>query len=128
MQKIDLGLSRFIKKIDIFRFWIHNLLDLKNRINFHYYNLFPACLGISVENYVFRKSSDKTYVRTNDAARRVVALVGADIFGLGGVRALFDVGGVSRRALFLRGRRSALSFAVLFAGIFRRVAARDVRR
>jgi len=30
MQKIDLGLSWFIKKIDIFRFWIHNLLDLKN--------------------------------------------------------------------------------------------------
>ena len=63
MQKIDLGLSWFIKKIDIFRFWIHNLLDLKNRINFHYYNLFPACLGISVENYVFRKSSYKTLVR-----------------------------------------------------------------
>ena len=116
-----------MKKIDIFYIRIHNLLDLNNQTNFHYYNSFPACLEVSVENYVFRKSSYKTLVRRNDAARRVVAVVRADFFGIVRVCPLFDLGGVSGRALFLRRRWSALSVAVLFAGNFRCFPICDVR-
>src|SRR5215204_3664677 len=54
----------------------------------------------------------------------MVAAFAADLFRLGRVCRLFDVGGVSRRALCFR----ELSFAVLFTRNFRRDAARDVRR
>ena len=54
----------------------------------------------------------------------MVAAFVVDVFSLRRVHRLFDVGGVSGRALSFR----KLLIAVLFTGNFRRDAARDVRR